>query len=89
MKYFSLNENGRAISIIKRYIKITSDQIVAKENNQSMDEYYYIDLYFSNRKNHDIENLKSTYEDAVTYLDVQKLIQEVVAYYKTLLLFKA
>lgn len=82
MGYFSLNEYDKVISTYKRYKKITSDQIVVKENDQTIDAYYYTAQYLSNKRNQYIEKLKSTYDEAVAYPHVQKLIEELVAYYK-------
>jgi hypothetical protein len=82
MGYFSLHEFDKVISTYKRYKKITSDQIVVKENDQTTDAYYYTAQYLTNKRNQYVEKLKLTFNEAAAYPHVQKLIQELVSYYK-------
>lgn len=82
MGYFSLQEYEKVISTYKRYKKITSDQIVVKENDQTIDAYYYTAQYLSNQRNQYVEKLKATFDEAVIYQHVQNLIIELVNYFK-------
>lgn len=74
--YFSLKQNEKVISTYKRYKKITTDQIVTKENDLTIDAYYFTAQYISNKRKQYIEKLKNTYEDAHSYEHVKDLILE-------------
>jgi hypothetical protein len=82
MGYFSLKDYDKVVSTYKRYKKITSEQIVVKENDQTIDAYYYTAQYLLNNRNQYIEKLKSTYDEAASYPHVQKLAKELVSYFQ-------
>jgi hypothetical protein len=82
MGYFSLAQHDKVISTYKRYKKITSDQIVVKENDLTIDAYYFTTQYITNQRKQYVEKLKATFDDAGDFLHVRDLITELVSYYK-------
>ncbi len=80
--YFSLKEHEKVITTYKRYKKITSDQIVIKENDLTIDAYYFAAQYITNQRNQYTEKLKVTYEESISYSHIQKLIAELASYNK-------
>lgn len=81
MGYFSLNQYDKVISSYKRYKKITSDQIVVKENDLTIDAYYFTAQYLTNQRKQYIEKLKATFDEASDFEHVRALIAELVKYY--------
>jgi hypothetical protein len=82
MGYFSLKQYDKVISTYKRYKKITSDQIVVKENDLTIDAYYFTSQYLTNQRNQYIEKLKATNDNANDFEHVRMLITELMSYYK-------
>ncbi len=82
MGYFSLNQYDKVISTYKRYKKITSDQIVVKENDLTIDAYYFTAQYLTNQRKQYIEKLKATFDEASDFEHVRALVSELVSYYK-------
>ena len=82
MGYFSLNQYEKVITTYKRYKKITSDQIVVKENDLTIDAYYFTSQYLTNQRNQYTEKLKVTYENSSDFEHVRLLIAELISYYK-------
>jgi len=80
--YFSLKEYEKVITTYKRYKKITSEQIVIKENDLTIDAYYFAAQYITNQRNQYMEKLKATYDESVAYGHIQTLIAELVSYYR-------
>jgi len=80
--YFSLKEYEKVITTYKRYKKITSEQIVIKENDLTIDAYYFAAQYLTNQRKQYTEKLKATYEESGAYKHIQNLIKELVSYYK-------
>lgn len=81
MGYFSLNQYDKVITSYKRYKKITSDQIVVKENDLTIDAYYFTSQYLTNQRKQYTEKLKGTYNDSNDFEHVRLLIAELVSYY--------
>lgn len=81
MGYFSLEQYDKVISSYKRYKKITSDQIVVKENDLTIDAYYFASQYITNQRNQYTEKLKSTYDEAAPFVHVRLLIKELANYF--------
>lgn len=79
--YFSTQQYEKVIVSYKRYKKITSEQIVVKENDLTIDAYYYAAQYLTNRRKQYIEKLKFTYNECNNFEHVQKLIKEIVNYF--------
>lgn len=79
--YFALKEYEKVITTYKRYKKITSEQIVIKENDLTIDAYYFSAQYITNQRKQYTEKLKITYEESDSYKHIQSLIKELVAYY--------
>ena len=82
MGYFSLKQYDKVISTYKRYKKITSDQIVVKENDLTIDAYYFASQYLTNQRNQYTEKLKLTLENSNDFEHVRLLITELVSYYQ-------
>ena len=82
MGYFSLEQYAKVVTTYKRYKKITSDQIVVKENDLTIDAYYFTSQYLTNQRKQYTEKLKATYEEAQDFEHVKSLISELVSYYK-------
>lgn len=82
MGYFSLKQHDKVIATYKRYKKITSDQIVVKENDLSIDAYYFSSQYITNQRNQYLEKLKITYDNSSNFEHVKSLIIELVSYFK-------
>jgi hypothetical protein len=82
MGYFSLGHHDKVISTYKRYKKITSDQIVVKENDLTIDAYYFTSQFITNQRNQYTEKLKNTYENSDDFEHVRVLIAELIRYYK-------
>jgi hypothetical protein len=82
MGYFSLGQYDKVISTYKRYKKITSDQIVVKENDLTIDAYYFTSQYLTNQRKQYTEKLKATYENSNDFEHVRLLIAELISYYK-------
>jgi hypothetical protein len=81
MGYFSLKQHDKVISTYKRYKKITSDQIVVKENDLTIDAYYFTSQYLTNQRKQYTEKLKITYDNSGDFEHVRLLIAELVNYY--------
>ncbi|MBI3518903.1 MAG: hypothetical protein HY062_06050 [Bacteroidetes bacterium] len=81
MGYFSLQQFDKVITTYKRYKKITSDQIVVKENDLTIEAYYFTSQYLTNQRKQYTEKLKATYEDSNDFEHVRALIAELVKYY--------
>ena len=79
--YFSLKEYEKVITTYKRYKKITSEQIVIKENDLTIDAYYFAAQYITNQRKQYTEKLKATYEESEAYKHIQSLIKELASYY--------
>ncbi|MDF2447690.1 MAG: hypothetical protein K0R26_194 [Bacteroidota bacterium] len=82
MGYFSLQQYDKVISTYKRYKKITSDQIVVKENDLTIDAYYFTSQYLTNQRKQYTEKLKSTYNESDNFDHIKNLISELGNYYK-------
>jgi hypothetical protein len=82
MGYFSLQQYEKVITTYKRYKKITSDQIVVKENDLTIDAYYFTAQYLTNQRKQYIEKLKATFDEAKDFEHVKTLISELVSYYE-------
>ncbi len=82
MGYFSLEQHEKVITTYKRYKKITSDQIVVKENDLTIDAYYFTSQYLTNQRKQYTEKLKLTYDDASSFEHIKLLISELGTYYK-------
>lgn len=82
MGYFSLQQHDKVIATYKRYKKITSDQIVVKENDLTIDAYYFTSQYLTNQRKQYTEKLKVTYDDSNDFEHVKLLISELGNYYK-------
>lgn len=82
MGYFSLKEYHKVVISYKRYKKITADQIVIRENDLTIDAYYFAAQYLTNQRNQYTEKLKLTFDESGSYSHIQKLIAELVSYYK-------
>jgi hypothetical protein len=82
MGYFSLNQYDKVITTYKRYKKITSEQIVVKENDLTIDAYYFTAQYLTNQRNQYIEKLKATYDNSNDFEHVKSLIVELIGYFK-------
>ncbi len=81
MGYFSLKEYEKITSTYKRYKKTTADQLVVKENDLTIDSYYFVSQYLlSNRKQY-LEKLQLTYQDQQANSNVKKLIEELTTYF--------
>ncbi|MES2566157.1 MAG: hypothetical protein V4565_04790 [Bacteroidota bacterium] len=81
MGYFSLQQHDKVISTYKRYKKITSDQIVVKENDLTIDAYYFTSQYLTNQRNQYTEKLKTTYNESGDFEHIKQLISELRSYY--------
>ena len=66
----------------KRYKKITSDQIVVKENDLTIDSYYFTSQYLTNQRKQYTEKLKVTLDNSNDFVHVRLLIAELISYYK-------
>jgi hypothetical protein len=82
MGYFSLEQYDKVISTYKRYKKITSDQIVVKENDLTIDSYYFTSQYLTNQRKQYTEKLKVTLDNSNDFVHVRLLIAELISYYK-------
>lgn len=82
MGYFSTEQYEKVITSYKRYKKITAEQIVVKENDFTIDAYYFATQYLTNQRNQYLEKLKLTYDNAEQFENVRHLITELVSYYK-------
>ncbi|MBC7695501.1 MAG: hypothetical protein H7141_08665 [Burkholderiales bacterium] len=82
MGYFSLQQYEKVITTYKRYKKITADQIVVKENDLTIDAYYFTSQYLTNHRKQYTEKLKATYDQAGSFEHVKLLISELGNYYK-------
>lgn len=81
MGYFSLKQYDKVVSTYKRYKKITSDQIVVKENDLTIDLYYFTAQYLTNKRNQYIEKIKTTYNNAESFAHVRDLAKDITQYY--------
>jgi hypothetical protein len=82
MGYFSTGQYEKLITSYKRYKKTTSEQIVVKENDLTIDAYYFVAQYLSNKRNQYVEKLKATYDEAEAFANVRQLLKELTSYYK-------
>jgi hypothetical protein len=82
MGYFSLQQHDKVISTYKRYKKITSDQIVVKENDLTIDAYYFTSQYLTNQRKQYTEKLKTTFNESGDFEHIKQLIAELGNYYK-------
>lgn len=82
MGYFSLSQYDKVVASYKRYKKITSKQIVGKENNLTIEAYYFATQYLLNQRKQYIDKLESTFKAAKQYVSVRMLITELSSYYK-------
>lgn len=82
MGYFSLHQHDKVITTYKRYKKITSDQIVVRENDLTIDAYYFTSQYLTNQRKQYTDKLKITYVESNDFDHVKLLISELVNYYK-------
>lgn len=82
MGYFSLKQYDKVITTYKRYKKITADQIVVKENDLTIDAYYFTSQYLTNQRKQYTEKLKATLDNSNDFEHVRLLIVELVNYYK-------
>jgi hypothetical protein len=81
MGQFSLKLNEEIAVTYKRYKKLTSDQIVLRENDLTIEAYYYTSQYLMNKRKQYIEKIKLTYDTAHDLEHVKNLIIELVSYY--------
>lgn len=81
MGYFSLKEYDKVISTYKRYKKITAEQIVIRENDLTIDAYYFAAQYITNQRKQYTEKLKATYDEAESYRHIRTLIVELSSYF--------
>jgi hypothetical protein len=79
--YFALKEYDKVISTYKRYKKITSEQIVIRENDLTIDAYYFAAQYITNQRKQYTEKLKVTYDESESYKHIQNLIDELSVYF--------
>lgn len=82
MGYFSLSQYEKVVTSYKRYKKITSKQIVGKENNLTIEAYYFATQYLLNQRKQYIDKLEATFKAAKQYVSVRMLITELSSYYK-------
>jgi hypothetical protein len=82
MGYFSLEQYSKVVSTYKRYKKITSDQIVVKENDLTIDAYYFTSQYLTTQRKQYTEKINVTYDESTDFEHVRLLIAELVSYYK-------
>lgn len=82
MGAFSLKEYEKVILIYKRYKKITADQLVVKENDLTIEAYYFTSQYLVNQRKQYIDKLQLTFNDADANKNIKELINELVSYYK-------
>ena len=81
MGYFSLKDYEKLISAHKRYKKITAEQLVVKENDLTIDTYYFTAQYLLNNRKQYIDKLLLAYNDKQANNNVKALINELVSYY--------
>jgi len=82
MGYFSLNQYDKVVSSYKRYKKITAKQIVMKENDLTIDAYYFTTQYLTSQRKQYIDKLEATHRLAKHHASVRLLIEELAIYYK-------
>lgn len=80
MGYFSIKQYDKVITTYKRYKKTTADQIVVKENDLTIDAYYFTSQYITNQRKQYTEKLKSTIDNSNDFEHVRLLITELVNY---------
>ncbi len=81
MGYFCLKDYDKVVTSYKRYKKITAEHLVIRENDLTIDAYYFAAQYLSNKRNQYIEKLKLTFNESAAYTHIQSLITELVACY--------
>ncbi len=79
--YFSLKDYNKVVATYKRYKKITTEQIVVKENDICIDVFYYTTQYITTQRKQYLEKLKLTYERARDFNHVCLLIKELRDYF--------
>ncbi len=82
MGYFSLKQYDKVITSYKRYKKITADQIVIKENEVTIETYYYCAQYLTNARKQYIEKLESAYASSKQMVHISDLIEDITTYFK-------
>ncbi len=81
MGYFSLKDYEKLISAHKRYKKITAEQLVVKENDLTIDAYYFTAQYLLNNRKQYLEKLLLSFNDKQANNNVKALINELVSCY--------
>lgn len=82
MGYFSLQQYDKVLAGYKRYKKITAGHIVVKENDLTIDAYYYAAQYQISKRKQYIEKLENTYREAGDITPVKALVSELSRYYE-------
>lgn len=82
MGYFALKQYDRVIFNYKRYKKNTANQIVMKENDLTIDAYYFTSQYIKTSRKQYKEKLTITLENSKDFIHLRDLIKELIVYNK-------
>jgi hypothetical protein len=81
MGLFSLKKYGDVVTNFKRYKKVTLEYRVLKENDLTIDAYYYVSQYLISNRSQYLRKLKFTFDAATECTHVKRLIEELVSYF--------
>ncbi len=82
MGYFSLKQYDKVVTCYKRYKKVTTDQIVVKENDLTIEAYYYTAQYLTNARKQYIDKLELTYQESAALPNIKDLVKDLTVYFK-------